>query len=93
MSLQFTSQGSDELGKFTVLIPGHCASCDADTDVVIKYAVQSLGVHLRKRGIDPQTPSLVLKRKGEIGVTCGCYGKFHRQVAHIGRKRSPNPGR
>ena len=89
MSLQFTTTGSDSLGNFTVLIPGYCASCDNPTDVVIKYAAMRLGTNLRDRGIDPQSTSLVLNRKKEIGVTCGCYAKFHRQVAHISDKRNP----
>lgn len=87
MPLQFTTTGSDALGNFTVLIPGICASCSQPTDVVLKYAVMRLGTNLRARGIDPQSPSLVLKRKREIGVTCGCYARWQRQVAHISDRK------
>jgi hypothetical protein len=93
MTIQFTAAGKDDLGHFAIVIPGACASCDEATDVTLKYHVRDLEKSLRDMGIDPLTPSLILKRKGMIGVTCGCYAKFQRQVAHISRQREGRTSR
>jgi hypothetical protein len=89
--MQITTNGRDDLGAFTVLLPGHCASCDTDTDVVLKYPNrQELARALEQRGIEfnfTKTHVILHKSKREIGVTCGCYAKWQRQVAHISRKR------
>lgn len=84
--MQLQSKGSDELGRFTVSMPGHCGTCDTDQDVTILYNTASL-----KKGLHPIDPAFtVVAHRGKpphsLGLTCGCYGKFHRQIAHIRNK-------
>lgn len=90
MSLQFTASGKDDLATFAVLVPGHCKACNTDTDVILRYHASQLRASLASLDIDPQTPSLIVvvnRKIVEIGVTCGCYAKFQRQVAHISKQR------
>lgn len=93
MSLQFTATGRDDLGSFAVLVPGHCHACSKDTDVIVRYHASQVTNNLKKKLAIKDlklAPSLILLVNGkiaEIGVTCGCYAKFHRQVAHISDTR------
>lgn len=80
--MQLTAQGADSLGRFQVNIPGSCP-CGGNTEVSVKYNSTAVRAALKKQNIDPNLPSLILKRPWEIGVTCGCYARFHRQLAHI----------
>ena len=90
MSLQLTTRGEDVCGKFVVQIPGTCGctSClrrtsgsglDPGVDVAVKY--------ISWRHEIPIFSTLLRKRATSVGVDCGCYGKLHRQIAHIMDKR------
>jgi hypothetical protein len=86
--LRLTCEGEDNLGKFTVLIPGHCGACGQDTDTSILYK-GALKMRLKEKGIEPNSLILFDQNKlRHIGVTCGCYAKLQRQIAHISNKRS-----
>lgn len=96
--MQLTGNGSDNLGNFAVLMPGHCGVCNEDTDVVLRYhSTQAIAALKKLIGKDPkEVPSLIItvnKKIAQIGVTCGCYAKFHRQVAHISRGRESRASR
>lgn len=90
MSIHIAGGGADGLAPFGVMLPGHCASCDTDTDVVLKYHAPKVTRALKER-LDltdlSLMPSLILKPKQEIGITCGCYASFQRQVAHVSHTR------
>lgn len=86
--MKITSEGGDELGKFTIQVPGHCGTCDTYQDMVVTYNTISLTRGLRARKIEAFLPSSIYRKGKSIGVTCGCYARFQRQVAHIERKRS-----
>lgn len=89
-SIRIVSNGEDNVGKFAVSLPGKCDSCGENVDVCINYSsVAQVKRNLKQMNIDPESRSLILKRPWGIGVTCGCYGKWMRQVAHISSKREP----
>lgn len=86
--MRLVCNGEDSLGKFRVDCPGHCGTCHKDTDAVVVYTT-GIWKRLKEMGVDrTKTPSLLLKTK-DIGVTCGCYAKFQRQVAHIAKRQKP----
>lgn len=93
MSIQFTASGKDDLATFAVLVPGHCKACNKDTDVILRYHSSQLIASLKKKlnledvKLVPSLLILVNGKVSEIGVTCGCYAKFQRQVAYISRQR------
>lgn len=88
--MKITSSGHDDLGSFEVSIPGRCDSCGIEVDVGLKYSTISLTRGLADRKIKLDTPSLIYKKGKTIGVSCGCYARFHRQVAHIERRPKRN---
>jgi hypothetical protein len=77
--------GEDKFGKFKI-VPGECKVCDEfaicvhykETPRVSDYVKQarSFVLRIKNRGGKPQ-----LHRR--VGISCGCYAKAHRQVAHI----------
>lgn len=82
-----SATGRDGLGTFEVQLPGKCSSCETEQDVVLIYNTISLTRGLRARKIEAFLPSSIYKKGKGIGVSCGCYARFQRQVAHIERKR------
>ncbi len=79
MDLQITGSGVDSLGSFKFYVPGNCGVCKKANNVVVTYAPVTI-----KRGLgDIKRESTLLKDTPHLGLTCGCYAKFHRQVAHI----------
>jgi hypothetical protein len=85
--MQMIANGSDSIGNFEVQIPGLCPNCNDRVEVSIQYrSGPAVDRALKALGIDPKTPSLILDVSKDIGVTCGCYAKFHRQIAHISNK-------
>lgn len=91
--MRMIAEGSDSLASFEVLIPGTCKACNKGVEVAILYNPSGLAAALKRLGIEvSKTRSLIVydfkNSRREIGVTCGCYARFHRQVAHIGDKRS-----
>ena len=75
------SVGVDRFGPFWVG-SGKCGYCDKP-EVVVRY------MHKPRIPEYPRSsPSLILLGRSirwtrQVGVTCGCYAKAHRQVAHI----------
>lgn len=86
--MQMIASGSDSIGNFEVEIPGLCPRCNDGVEVCIHYkSPAAVNRALKALGIDPELPSLILKIPRDLGVTCGCYASFHRQVAHISDSR------
>jgi hypothetical protein len=74
--------GSDEFGRFTI-VEGECGKCGHKSPINVKYRPRSFWLES-----DIKLESTILKSLDHrLGVTCGCYGKFHRQVTHIRTKR------
>jgi hypothetical protein len=87
--MQIIASGSDSIGNFEVQIPGFCPKCNENVEVSIHYkSAAAVNRALRALRVDPDTPSLILKVPRELGVTCGCYATFHRQIAHISHKQA-----
>jgi hypothetical protein len=80
--LRIVTSGSDDLGKFHLQMPGFCSACQTPVDACVDYRDASL----RKGLGDIKREDTILKSL-RVGVTCGCYAKFHRQVAHIRDKQ------
>ena len=89
--------GHDSVGKFKVrnnkaLEPSsyRCPSCRKEPGLIVHWDAK---IHLPKRILE--APSFILHSKSHtmvrvVGLTCGCYAKVHRQIAHIngnGRRR------
>lgn len=75
--------GKDDFGRF-VVGAGNCVHCGS-VGISVKYAPKRFDA----LGVD--TAYTILKDpKNKIGITCGCYAKLHRQVAHITTKRKRN---
>lgn len=75
-----TIPGQDKFGKFTVTYKMHLCDCCSRTVLMT--------VHYREtpklpEGIDVAATVLHNPLRMWMGVDCGCYAKFHRQVAHI----------
>lgn len=69
--------GEDKFGRIR-LTGGPCTNCNKGGVVCVHY--------LGRIDIGPiQVGDTILKsvRDGYLGINCGCYAKFHRQVAHI----------
>jgi hypothetical protein len=78
-------EGGDKLGKFKV-VGGPCNACDYPYPQLCVQYVNPEGVHFLKGlhdlGID--TKATILQDVDcALGINCGDYAKFHRQVAHI----------
>lgn len=81
-------RGQDGLGKIEVHIDSSCENCGEEGPTV---GYQGLHLTLPK-GIDENDGRLIitghqikpsLRYRKFLGITCGCYAKFHRQIAHI----------
>jgi hypothetical protein len=94
--MQIIGRGQDPLGKFTVAMPGACEVCaglhtlktvpvNARVDAVVQYDRKPKPY----KQIQPEATILNVgsltkpRMVRQIGITCGCYGKLHRQYAHI----------
>jgi hypothetical protein len=86
------AQGQDSLAEFlihqsTPNLQLVCCACKEDTQLALSYSDKKVGgitAGLTVRGIKPPYNTLVVKTPTfPIGLTCGCYAKFHRQIAHI----------
>lgn len=85
--------GEDRFGSF-VAEPSRCKVCGKD-GLCIGYSTFEARGHDDLGAIDPKhliignavfTGKVLgaeIELHGPIGVTCGCYGRLHRQVAHI----------
>lgn len=75
-------RGTDDVGRF-VISAGTCIHCHKHT-VCVKYAPKSASV-ANWNLIGPQA-TMIRDWKNRIGIPCGCYAKFHRQITHIFEK-------
>lgn len=80
------SKGRDAFGRFD-LVEKDCPCCSKASQLVVWY---------HNTPDIPQyalnSPSLLIRLSStriawRVGITCGCYAKLHRQVAHIMRDR------
>lgn len=69
--------GKDSFGQFGTCT-ARCSVCEEPNHIVLQY----IGDLKLPPGIAVEATILEEKDRG-IGITCGCYAKFHRQVAHI----------
>ena len=82
--LGITAVVEDSYGKGDVVL-GNCVSCGEKDQLVVIYR----GDLNLPEGIKQDDSKLIIKALDEwkgrygVGFTCGCYAKFHRQVAHI----------
>lgn len=76
------AHGADKFGDF-VLEASTCRVCGKDATCVHYESFSAMGYD-SQGAIDPKR--LLAWHEGYIaavGVECGCYGRLHRQVAHI----------
>lgn len=69
-----------------VYIHPQCQGCHRKVTVAIKYRTGNDGIDkfLKGRGLDYTKGNLLMKDpKRPLGVSCGCYGKFQRQIVHL----------
>lgn len=74
--------GEDDLGRF-VLVAGNCINCRKD-GVCVKYAPKSFSV--ANFNLASLEFTILRDTTNKLGVTCGCYAKFQRQITHIYEK-------
>ena len=74
--------GRDDVGRF-VLVAGECHNCRED-GVCVKYAPKSFSV--ANWNLKDEEYTILGSTQNKLGVTCGCYAKFHRQITHIFEK-------
>lgn len=77
--------GKDKFGSFT-MSQNYCGVCGAP-GIVLRYApgMELPTYHGSDGSSGPLDPAklLIKSSRNHIGVSCGCYGSFHRQVATI----------
>lgn len=75
-------RGADSFGRITIT-GGPCNACDHVGGFTIKYAPKSFKLPAFG-GMEIDVTKTILKTTDNyLGINCGCYAKFHRQVAHI----------
>lgn len=77
------STGKDKFGAFAIERNHEqeqelCISCDEPMPIKLEY-LDLMGF---PEGIDVKA-TILKDEHAAIGITCGCYAKLHRQVAHI----------
>lgn len=94
--MRLTCEGEDNLGKFTIYVPDKCQVCEKESEVGLYYRSKDSRMNLKSLGIEAEDTILYTARgtlgKGRgslkhIGITCGCYAKLQRQIAHIRDKK------
>lgn len=70
-----------------------CENCHTHTNVIIRIKKVNLPA-----GIQPATSLIAYMPKPQtldeivplqyLGITCGCYARFHRQICHINEMRA-----
>jgi hypothetical protein len=72
--------GRDAFGS-TYMAPDYCVACD-EPGACISWEDITLPDYQGKGPLLPERT--ILRRKdGALGIQCGCYAKFHRQIARI----------
>jgi hypothetical protein len=83
--LRLTCEGEDNLGKFTVFVPDKCGIC-GNVEAGLLY--RGIKKKVTEMGIEPNSLIVFQNHKVlHLGITCGCYAKLQRQIAHISDKR------
>ena len=80
MASEFSAPGVDRFGAFTIE-DGFCEICGDQAFVVTYEQFEALGYD--EQGPISPKHLIIGETKKDIGVTCGCYGRLHRQVGHI----------
>jgi hypothetical protein len=72
---------------------GICFCCNKTTRVIAFHHITDVNlpynIKLKDTILNPEPVKLRLRRSGvalqamSVGIGCGCYAKFHRQMAHI----------
>lgn len=75
-----TANGKDKFGPF--ILDTHILPCDVCGTVAVRLGYNGAKYKLPD-GIDAKATILPNPQRMWIGITCGCYAKLHRQVAHI----------
>jgi hypothetical protein len=75
-------RGADDVGKF-VMTAGICKACGRHT-ACVKYAPKSAS--LTNWNIVSPEHTIIRDWSNRLGITCGCYAKFQRQIVHIFEK-------
>jgi hypothetical protein len=73
---------TDDYGTADMML-GDCINCGEEDQLVVKYRKDPE----LPEGIEVHDTRIIAKPdkdgKFGVGVTCGCYARFHRQIAHI----------
>lgn len=74
--------GEDKFGKFTISmrLGASCDCCGTSTSIRIGYNLNTVRL---PDGIKATDTILHTPSRMWMGIACGCYAKFHRQVTHI----------
>lgn len=75
-------RGKDDVGKF-VMSGGTCVNCHKHT-ICVKYAPKSAS--LANWNIASPEHTIIRDWSYRLGIPCGCYAKFQRQITHIFEK-------
>lgn len=82
-------EAEDSYGRakpIKVFIRPRCQHCKKPATVAVKYTngVGGIGEFLKSKGIDWTKGNLIMKNpRYPIGIPCGCYGRFQRQITHL----------
>lgn len=71
--------------------PFTCQNCDKPCNTVIRYSnAKNTGIlpALRRYGVTDLRKSILKHPNDVLGVDCGCYGRFQRQIAYVRAKRT-----
>jgi hypothetical protein len=68
--------GKDGFGRFRIR-GGPCTYCGAATILCVGYHGVTLPAGIKVED------TILADKDNHLGINCGCYAKFHRQVAHI----------
>ena len=74
--------GKDDLGRF-IIGAGECINCQR-TGICVKYAPKDFS--LANFNIADVANTILKDTRNRVGITCGFYAKFHRQITHIYEK-------
>jgi hypothetical protein len=80
---EFTNDYCTYCGVGTICVRYH-------TSAKFQFTLLSVKGKRSARRTEPidLSKTILKKHRNPIGVPCGCYAKFHRQVAHISDKRT-----
>lgn len=78
----FDIQGRDDVGRWMGRVT-QCPVCKMNGQLVARYRMYDpeVAVYHHLTWTQLRASSVIPDR--EIGITCGCYAKWQRQIAHI----------